>query len=195
MAIKAVIFDIDGVLIDSVKSNAIFFEKLFKSVGGIKYSRKEYTKRNHMTMWDIIKYFTKEKSEQKIRQIWRLAMKSRYSHEHIKLPKDGIAVLKTLSLSYKLAVVTARQTRGVSSINDYKNPKPHPEPLLVALRKLKVKANEAVYIGDMEADILCAKRTGVYSILFKRPYSILKRSKPDFIVTSFKKIPDMIHKL
>lgn len=201
--IKAIIFDIDGVLLDSVDANALFFEKMFKSIS-VKYSRKEYIKLNHLTMWDIIKHFTKEKSEDKIKKIWQAGLEMPYPFDLIVIPKDAVKVVSELSRKFKLGIVTARQKKGVESVlsscgfrkyidtiikfGDYANSKPHPEPLLMALKKLRVKPQEAIYIGDMWSDIACAKSAGVRSVLYKNEYSDLKREKPDYVVSSFKQL-------
>ncbi|OGE81072.1 MAG: hypothetical protein A3H72_03275 [Candidatus Doudnabacteria bacterium RIFCSPLOWO2_02_FULL_48_8] len=70
MKLKAVIFDIDGVLIDSVYANAVFFERFFRKYApDVKYSKSQYIERNHMTMWDIIKHFTKAESDDEVRRL------------------------------------------------------------------------------------------------------------------------------
>ncbi len=206
--IKAVIFDVDGVLIDSVKANSIFFARIFKTLR-IRYSAKEYIKRNHMPMWDIIKHFSGEKSDVKIRQMLQFAKKIPYPHKFVKVQKDSASTLNALSKKYQLAVVTARVKKSTSpvlkrygfnkfiktkvSFEDYSHPKPHPEPLLIALKKLRIKPHEAIYVGDMESDILCAKAAKVYSILYKNHYSKLNKAKPDYIVTSFKQLSELFN--
>lgn len=203
MAIKAIIFDIDGVLIDSVKANAVFFERIFNALG-VEYSQKEYVKLNHKTMWDLIRYFSKEKSKVKLVQMFEFAKKYPYPHEYIKIPKDARKALGILVKKYKLAVVTARVKVGVGPVlkrygyleyfktaiafEDFTKPKPHPESLLKAIKRLKIKPSEAIYVGDMRSDILCARAAKVKSILYKRPYSDLKKEKPDFIVKTFKEL-------
>jgi len=52
----------------------------------------------------------------------------------------------------------------VVTYEDYSNPKPHPEPLLVANRKLGIKPQEAVYVGDSPSDIASAKAANMKSI-------------------------------
>ncbi|HEV8601263.1 MAG TPA: HAD-IA family hydrolase [Patescibacteria group bacterium] len=201
--LKAVIFDIDGVLIDSVYANAVFFERLFKRVG-IRYSKTEYIKLNHLTMWNIVKHFSKEKSETKIRKIWLQAKQSEYPFELVKVPKDSKQVVASLAKKYKLAVVTARVKNGVLPVlrrygynkyikttvayEDYKYPKPHPEPLMKALGKLKIKPSEAVYVGDMPSDVQCASVAGVKSIFFSRR----KNKKADYNVKSFKELRKLL---
>lgn len=50
------------------------------------------------------------------------------------------------------------QFRPVITYNDVSNLKPHPEPLLSALRLAKVKSTEAIYVGNSLEDYLaCAE--------------------------------------
>lgn len=42
--------------------------------------------------------------------------------------------------------------------------KPHPEPLLEAARRLGVQPSECVYVGDDERDIQAARAAGMYSV-------------------------------
>jgi len=46
-----------------------------------------------------------------------------------------------------------------------KNPKPHPEPIITALKQIQPKKNERVYmIGDTVLDLECAKNAGVEAV-------------------------------
>lgn len=204
--LKAVIFDIDGVLIDSVYANSVFFERIFKThAPEAKYTRTEYIKRNHLTMWHIIKYFTKEKSDAKVSGLWELAKQFPYPHSFVKVPRDANQVVRRLSKKFRLAVVTARVRSAVRpvlkrygygrlfrvavSFEDYKHAKPHPEPLLIALKKLRVRPMEAVYVGDMPSDAQCAARAGVTSINLSKT----KNKNADFNVKSFRELLETIN--
>ena len=43
----------------------------------------------------------------------------------------------------------------------YSKPKPNPEPLLLALKKLNLKPDQVVYIGDTQIDADAAKAAGI----------------------------------
>ncbi|MFQ6020939.1 MAG: HAD family hydrolase [Candidatus Aenigmatarchaeota archaeon] len=48
--------------------------------------------------------------------------------------------------------------------NDVKNRKPDPEPILKACKKLKVKPEECIFVGDHIFDMQAAKKAGCYPI-------------------------------
>ncbi len=50
------------------------------------------------------------------------------------------------------------------AMEDTSEHKPNPEPLLLALARLGVRATECVYIGDAVVDVLAAKAAGMASI-------------------------------
>lgn len=87
----------------------------------------------------------------------------------------------------------------VLGYEDTKEHKPHPEPLLKALRQLGGKPQHAVMIGDTDKDILAGRNAGVDSILFfpkehHRFYSLdeFKSCEPMYIVTDLRRILDII---
>ncbi len=49
--------------------------------------------------------------------------------------------------------------------DDVEHPKPAPDALIECLRRFDCKPEEAVYIGDSEYDMQCAKSAGVKSVL------------------------------
>ena len=205
--IKAVLFDIDGVLLDSKDANIEFLKNLLRESGYKIPSKKEILKVFNLTMWDAIKFLTKERSERKIREVWKLGCKLRYPIEKLKLPKHLKEVIESLSCKYKLGIVTSRIRKGaqqffqvsgmqkyfdvVVSFEDYSRPKPNPEPLLIATKKLKVKPEEAIYVGDSETDVKAAKAAGMKVIIYSK--KCLKDA--DSCVNSFKKIPFAIEKI
>jgi len=201
--IKAIIFDIDGVLLNSNKANIKFFQNLLEKSGYEVPSDKEVSKVFHMTMWDTIKFLTNEKSEDRIKKIWKLGCKIRYPMELLSMPKYSKEAIKALSKDYKLGIVTGRIRRGVNrffrfsklrkcfdvvvSFEDYTKPKPNPESLLVALKKLKMGPDEAVYIGDSESDIKAAKAANMKVIAYPK---VIEGA--DFVLRNFKNLSSVI---
>jgi pyrophosphatase PpaX len=74
--------------------------------------------------------------------------------------------------------------------------KPSPEPVILALKKLNVSANEAVVVGDMPTDIESGKKAGTKTIalltgLFNE--SLLEAS-PDLTINSILEVPEALEK-
>ncbi len=55
----------------------------------------------------------------------------------------------------------------IVAFGDYSRPKPDPEPLFVAIKKLWSRPEETVYIGDAMADMKAANSAGVRFIAYK----------------------------
>jgi len=207
--IKAVIFDVDGVLIDSFEANLKFYQDLLIKNGFAPPSRETFLNMNHLAMMDAIRIFTKSKDEGEIKKIWQMG-KDRttpYPIDLLKIPKNLESVITKLSKKYILAIVTNRVRDGVFSIpqlfkykdffktvvyyEDTVKHKPDPEPLLLALKKLVLKSNEAIYIGDAPSDIKAAKEAKMKVIA----YSKLNIPDSDVVTSSFEKLPDLIETL
>ena|SRR3989344_5328008 len=182
--IKAVIFDIDGVLVDSYEANFQFYTKLFKTAGYTPPSKKDYPNLFHLTMKDLIKKITKLKSEEEVEKIWLMGKNViEYPYNLLKTPKTLIKIIKSLNQSYELAIVSSRiSTKLFDEIpsllkvkkyfkvivlyEDTKKHKPHPDPLILAAKKLKIKPEECVYIGDAETDMEAARAAGMKKIYY-----------------------------
>lgn len=205
--IKAVIFDIDGVLLDSFDANLNLFRNILKQAGyktGL--SRQKYRQLYFRTAKDTFKIVT-QGTRQEIEKLMELLHKYPRSDADFPIIPNSVKVIKRLTKRYDLALVTARVKAGVDYYLDftktrknfktvvhfghYKNPKPHPEPLLVACKKLKVKPSEAIYIGDAHSDIQSAKAAGMKVILF--PNRRIKGA--DGYAKEFLEIPKIIESL
>ena len=77
---------------------------------------------------------------------------------------------------------------AITGQEDCDEQKPSPKPVLVTLNKLGVKPPEAIYVGDMEEDIIAGKRANTYTVAITRKESYhprwrLKRQEPDYIIS------------
>jgi pyrophosphatase PpaX len=108
----------------------------------------------------------------------------KYSEKHRELVLDNEEINDLLLLlkreGYKLGIVTGKASRSLLvsldclSMNDIFDviitgddvilPKPHPEGVNKALAQLNIKNNEAVFLGDSDADILAGKQANVHTI-------------------------------
>ena len=207
LVLKAVIFDVDGVLIDSFDANLEFFQNVFRKAGYKIPSKNEYQNIFHLTMGDVLKFFIKGIDKEEFKRILSVAQKTSYPINKFKLPENSREIIKKLSKKYKLALVTGRTKRGVNDYLDfsktknyfkvivhfshYKNPKPHPESLLIAVRRLKIEPSEAIYVGDALTDMQAARAAGMKFILFSKR----KLKGTDYKADSFKKLLSLIEKL
>ena len=76
---------------------------------------------------------------------------------------------------------------------DYHQPKPNPEPYLIAAEKLKVKAGDCVVFEDSTSGITAAKRAGMYVIaVIAGSAQGIDTSFADVICRSFKEVQSYI---
>lgn len=207
--IKAILFDIDGVLIDSFEANHKFLNDLLTKAGYPGLSRETSRKQFHATMMDIIKSATKSTSQRELQRIWDMGNTRAvpYPIHLVKMPKDVPNVIHELLKKYKLGLVTSRVRNGVFEIpklaalqkyfsinvsyEDTVNHKPHPEPLLFAAKQLGFSPAECVYVGDLETDVQAAKAAHMKCII----YSQDKFDIADGYTKTFGDLPKVIEEL
>jgi phosphoglycolate phosphatase-like HAD superfamily hydrolase len=76
--------------------------------------------------------------------------------------------------------------------------KPHPEPLRLALRQMKLAPSGCVYVGDSPQDVEMARRAGVRAIGVLGPFPTEKRlraAKPEFLIGSLEELPGVLKRL
>lgn len=180
--IRAVLFDVDGVLLDSKRANVAFYRALMRRFGYEGYSDAELERGHSLTLLEAIASLTGE-PEERVRQIWEVARRLEdYPFDLLILPAGCEAALTSLAQQYRLGIVTGRIRDGVEhffdfsglrdrfsvavAYEDYSRPKPDAEPLLKACERLGVAARETVYVGDAPADYLCARAAGTGFIAY-----------------------------
>ena len=207
--LKAIIFDIDGVLLDSFEANLKFYQDLMIKAGYRPPTRKEAPTLFHLPMMDTIKLLTGSISEDEIKKIWKMGRDRvvPYTAGLLSMHDGAEETIKILSKNYQLAIVTSRVRNGIYTIPQLKklekyfkvavayedtiDHKPSPEPLLLAAKKLGLKPEECVYIGDAETDIMAARAAGMKVVM----YSKTDFNQADASTKIFTKLPEIIASL
>jgi phosphoglycolate phosphatase-like HAD superfamily hydrolase len=73
--------------------------------------------------------------------------------------------------------------------------KPHPAPLKLALRRLRLPSANCVYVGDAPEDIEMARRANVRSIAVLGPFPThhrLRAARPDALLDSIEELPEFL---
>ena len=76
---------------------------------------------------------------------------------------------------------------AISGSDEYKNGKPSAEPILLALSKLGISGENAVYVGDSLQDVKCAENAKIDGILVDR-----KNEHPDFAGTKIESLRSLL---
>ena len=170
---KLIIFDLDGVLIDS-KNNMSFawssvkkkfnlkpsFEKYFKNVGkpfdqilrnlnvSLNFSliSKEYNKAS-------IKNFNKIKLYKNVRKTLKYLKKKKIKTAIVTSKNSGRTnlLLKKFNISVNVIQCPSKKLRG----------KPFPDQLLEVIRKMKIDKKNCIYIGDTKTDLIAAQKSKI----------------------------------
>ena len=206
--VKAVLFDIDGVLLDSFRAGYQFFTDVLKTMGYRKPAQSLYRDVFHLPLIPALKHLTKSELTEELERIHEVVGGVRYHTELLEEFPYTKEMLKILHRRYKLGIITSRNIDGLNeryypfaktkkyfsiaiTRDDVTHPKPHPEPLLLAAKRLKVKPSECVYIGDSHSDIDAGKAAGMKTVL----YGGRKNKGADLRTSSFKNLPALIEKL
>jgi HAD superfamily hydrolase (TIGR01509 family) len=205
--IKAVIFDMDGVIIDSEPFHWEVNKRIFKSLG-IDVSDEEYYRYigvSNTNMWTAIRHG--HGLRQSVGELVEMQVNGNVEfmkRERVD-PVDGvialIVALKEAGLLLGIASSSPhriielvlekfslrRYFNGVVSGEDFKNGKPAPDIFLAAAAMLKVSPGECVVIEDATHGVEAAKAARMKCIGFKNIHSPgQKLGKADMIVDDFK---------
>lgn len=177
--INAILFDLDGVLVNSLEAWTEFTQDIMVANGYKKPSLKKVSAGFNLTFHDQLKLLTGERSNEKIFKM--INGQVNFPYDSIKIPKNAKKVLSSLHKKFKTDIVTNSQmdfvTRfmeiaGVSAyidviidVDSTQKHKPNPEPLLLAATRLGVSPDRIVYVGDFDTDVKAAKSAGMRSII------------------------------
>ena len=168
---KLIIFDLDGVLIDSV-FNMRGALKMTSLLLNIKLDFELYRNYLGLPFEKIMKKMGIKKNIDTIKLNYSLFSKKTLSK--IKIKKKHLRELKYLQKNYNLAVFTSKDKSRTKIIlkkykffkyivtsDDVVRGKPYPEGLIKILKKMKNTKKETIYIGDSIYDYKAAKKIGI----------------------------------
>lgn len=217
--LKAVIFDMDGVLVDSeplhYEVNRLTMQHEFGKDLDYEYY-KQYIGSTVMAMWNkIIKDFSLEGyTAEQLFDISEDVKKDLLEHEGYPEVPGVVSFVKSISSKYKLAVASSsalanieKNVKKLGIESDFealvtglsvKNPKPAPDIFLKAAEQLGVKPEECIVVEDSCNGTRAAKAAGMACIGFINPGSGEQDlSAADYLFETFDNIDDgfieMVH--
>lgn len=222
MKIEAVLFDLDGTLIDSVPAYTKMLEIIVHRLNLNPVSTEMVAElmKGGVAAWEIlIPEEMKERKEELRQEIMEMAKevgREIFLHE-VKLIPGSAEIFSQLSANkIKIGLVTSTHTKFldgkllplkkkgidglievVITIEDAPNVKPAPDPLIECARRLGVAKEKSVYIGDSHIDIRAGKAAGMMTVGVLTgidSYAILEKEDPDMIVESVLNLRDVFIK-
>lgn len=213
LKVKAVIFDLDGTLVDSRGAYREAAETAFAATGQRKVNARtirEIPRRleQNLSIDDLIVGADASKFE-------KIYLKAYYQATSRKtMPFPNITcILEKLSSKVRLAVATRRNIPDIEVERELAKfglakfiqkivtsqgtlkPKPSPEALIKCAEHMNVPIRECAVVGDSVMDIRAGKNAGAYTVavltgIFSRKE--LEREKPDLILRDVSRLPEFI---
>lgn len=217
---RAILFDLDGTLIDTTDLILRCFSHSWRAVYGLEHERAALVATFGIPLREAMRRLLAQThghaGGDDDHLVERLLIEYRSfnvaNHDVIARPFDGTrAVIEALRRrGYLIGVVTSKgrdlATRGLQLcmlddlldaaifLEDTEVHKPQPEPILAALASLQVSSEEAAYVGDSCHDIVAGRRAGVRTVAAlwgPMPRADLECERPDHLADSIHDLLDI----
>lgn len=198
MVVKAVLFDLDGTLIDSKDSFIGALNVCLKKIGLRPLKDIKFDK----PIKDIIKrYVNENKTVEEVLACYQICYSKFW--KKISVIEGANDILDWLNReNIKIGVVTDRRSlisyvkptlesldlyRYIDilvTLNDVTKSKPDPEPFLFAASRLNIDPSSCIVVGDLPEDIISGKKAGMRTIAYLNGYAGEKilNAGPDFSI-------------
>jgi 3-amino-5-hydroxybenzoic acid synthesis related protein len=209
--LEAVVFDLDGVLIDSEPLMRFAFETSFRKLGLAGPPPIEaYLEHMGESFPRIMDHLGLPHA------LWEPYLDACRRHpELVEVFPQTRALLSTARrLGLRLGILTGKdrertlatlerfQLAGffqvVLASDQLRFPKPHPEGMQISLARLGTTARRAAFVGDSVNDILCAQAAGVRSVAVTwgtKPERVRTLCTPDHIVDDWGALAELLQRL
>jgi len=182
---KVVIYDCDGVMLDTLESNYIFYNRVMEHLGRPPLDRTDHKARTVLHTYsfnNVMEYFFAGDACQDDAMSFAKTIHYRDLAPFMSMEAGFIETLDRLKGQFSLAVCTNRAISMEMIIEDFglsgyfecvmtagkvTHPKPHPEPLLKVLEHFGIEPGEALFVGDSEVDMQSAAGAGVPFVAYK----------------------------
>ena len=206
--LRAVLFDWDGTLSDTAEASFRCYVRLFAELG-VPFDRETYA-RTYSPNW-YRTFRDLELPEER----WPYADErwlALYAEEQVGIVPGARELLDLLAVrGIRAGIVTSGGAERVSREierhrlghrlgvrvfgSDVREKKPHPEGLLLCLKRMDLRPEDVVYVGDSPEDVLMAKAAGVRAIAVPGGFpnvEALRASNPYALVESLLDVAGLI---
>jgi HAD superfamily hydrolase (TIGR01549 family) len=202
--VKAVIFDLDGTLLDSFAVHYQVYEIMFAAFG-IRLEKQKFMNAYSPNWYEVYKAMGLPQDQ------WGAANDLWLQEAHKRHPSlfaETLAVLTRLQGRFQLGLVTSgsksrvegdlkrtdikKYFQTIVTGDDIENPKPHPEGLEIAMRDLGVTPNDTVYVGDAADDFKMAEQAGVTFIGVNSEFASLNKNNLEYRICNLNEIPALL---
>lgn len=209
VAIKAILFDMDGTLLDTREYIYRTFEYVFREYGLAHLSRKDLPALRGMSLEKSYQTLAPGHDVEPLRKAHRA-----FQQNNMDLVRPFRNTLTTLTKlktdGVKMAIVSTRAQTALESLkhaglmdlfdavitgDDTENFKPHPEGIFKALERVGTAAAEAMMVGDTDVDILAGKNAKTMSVGATygfTPRDILQTLNPDYLIDDIQEVLELV---
>ena len=220
LKVAAVIFDLDGTLIDSIDIYFTIVENALKRLNLPAISRNQIlaAAESEEFKWELVlPQDVLSRKEEIIDEAWAVIneIAPQMFADNLELIQGAERIVENLSSSgLKIGLVTSTQRQyletkmqplknaGVDTLfeaiitsDDVEKRKPAPDPLITCAQQLDMKPGNCVYVGDTTTDIKAGKAAGMRTIAVLTgfdEYQALETEMPDAIIENVQKLLEVI---
>jgi pyrophosphatase PpaX len=177
--LKAVLFDLDGTLIDSIDHIIACWQETVRTCLGREITREEVLPTLGRALLECFEELAPGRGAE-LREVYRAHQKTTHDTMVTLFPGTREALDKLRDAGLTLGLVTSKglpvTMEGLNlfglmpyfstlvTYEDTTRHKPNPDPLLVGMERLGVQPADVVYVGDAVVDIQAGKAAGTYTI-------------------------------
>ncbi|MDM8523778.1 HAD-IA family hydrolase [Desulfococcaceae bacterium HSG8] len=200
--IQLVAFDCDGVMFDTTEANKAYYNKILAQFGRPEMDEDQFAYSHMHTADESVAYLFSDKDQFEAAQAYRKTMTYKPFIRYMEIEPFLKPLLKNLRPAYKTAIVTNRTDTMPQVLEEFDlasyfdlvitaldsdRPKPHPDPLIMALEHFKIDPSHAIYVGDSEVDEAAAKAAGVPFVAYDN-----RSLDAEFHITGLEQIGDIL---